>query len=163
MGAEAVPAQDVADHAPAPGGRLAQVLELDEHGTRIVVYNLHLESRGFGGTRESQLREAMKDAEQYDVGVPVIVGGDFNTVYSIARTRELLQAGGFRICFEQKVRTHRIWGMLDWFADRRSATERQWSVARRDRIITRWRCGSDSTPTCPRGATAIISNTTITS
>jgi len=43
---------------------------------------------------------------------PVIVGGDFNTVYSIARTRELLRAGGFRNCFEQKVRTHRIWGML---------------------------------------------------
>jgi endonuclease/exonuclease/phosphatase family metal-dependent hydrolase len=102
------------------GGRIAQVVEVDAGGVPLVIYNLHLESRGwFTGIHEAQLREALRDAGQYGRDVAVVVGGDFNTVRNTDRARTLLSAAGFQNCFgDRKVRTHRLWGMLDWLAVR---------------------------------------------
>jgi endonuclease/exonuclease/phosphatase family metal-dependent hydrolase len=47
-------------------------------GSRIVTYNLHLESRGNDALRISQLAEVLSDATCYDAECPVIVGGDLN-------------------------------------------------------------------------------------
>lgn len=44
----------------------------------LIVYNLHLESRGEDALRSKQLAEVLNDGEQYGLDLPVIVGGDFN-------------------------------------------------------------------------------------
>src|SRR6202035_4940892 len=47
------------------GGRIALVTELDNGGKTVVVYNLHLESRGSEHGRLLQLNEVLADAERY--------------------------------------------------------------------------------------------------
>ena len=61
------------------GGRIALVTELDNGGKMLVVYNLHLESRGSEQGRLLQLNEVLADAERYPPETPVIVAGDLNT------------------------------------------------------------------------------------
>ncbi len=97
------------------GGRIALVADVDFHGKQVVVYDLHLESRGFGYTRTMQLEQTLKDAKQYSPSTPVIIGGDFNSIYGPARARERLAMDGFQNCFgDRKVRTHVVFGYLDW-------------------------------------------------
>ena len=73
---------------PRLGGRIALVTELDWGGERLVVYNVHLESRMTAEGRLRQLRELILDAQRYGAGAPLVVAGDFN-----ARSRpELLTA-----------------------------------------------------------------------
>ena len=45
---------------------------------RLLVYNLHLESRGNDRLRSSQLAEVASDIHQCGSDLPVVVGGDFN-------------------------------------------------------------------------------------
>ena len=47
------------------GGRIALVNELDRNGQLLVVYNLHLESRGTEQGRLLQLDEVLADAQRY--------------------------------------------------------------------------------------------------
>jgi endonuclease/exonuclease/phosphatase family metal-dependent hydrolase len=97
------------------GGRIGLVAEIDVGGRRLVVYNLHLESRGPGRARYLQLAETLEDARQYGTDTPVLLGGDLNTKYAISRFTGLLDRNGFRDCFNgQAGRTHRIIGHLDW-------------------------------------------------
>lgn len=44
----------------------------------LVVYNVHLESRGNDALRCSQLAEILQDMQRYESAVPIIVAGDFN-------------------------------------------------------------------------------------
>jgi len=60
------------------GGRIALVAHMNVAGSKFVIYNLHLESRGDDVLRISQLAEALSDADGYDGECPVIVAGDFN-------------------------------------------------------------------------------------
>ena len=60
------------------GARMALVSHIACFGNRLVVYNVHLESRGNDNLRCSQLAETLDDARQYGSDVPVIVAGDFN-------------------------------------------------------------------------------------
>lgn len=60
------------------GGRLALVSEASIAGKRIVVYNLHLESKGDDRLRCSQLEETLDDAKQYRQDAPLLLTGDFN-------------------------------------------------------------------------------------
>ncbi len=97
------------------GGRIGLVSEIDVHGSTLVVYNLHLESRGLGYTRYAQLAETLADARRYNREVPVVLAGDLNTKYAISRFSHLLEKNGFRDCLTgQGGRTHRIIGRLDW-------------------------------------------------
>jgi endonuclease/exonuclease/phosphatase family metal-dependent hydrolase len=97
------------------GGRLALVAELQARSGIIVVYDLHLESRGFGATRRAQLEEVIADAQRYSADTPVIVAGDLNTKYHAGSFLKRLEKAGFRSCFgERKVRTHKLIGALDW-------------------------------------------------
>ena len=45
---------------------------------QLLVYNLHLESRGSDRLRSSQLAEVVTDIHQSGSHLPVVVGGDFN-------------------------------------------------------------------------------------
>ena len=76
-------------------GRIALVTELDVEGKNLVVYNLHLESRGPGYNRFEQLKETLADAKSYPQGTPIILAGDLNTKYFPSRFVALLEAAGF--------------------------------------------------------------------
>src|SRR5277367_1798561 len=60
------------------GGRIALVAYINVAGSKVVIYNLHLESRGNDALRISQLQEVLSDATCYDAACPVIVAGDLN-------------------------------------------------------------------------------------
>src|ERR1700734_2812907 len=64
------------------GGRVALVAEPDNGGKPLVVYNLHLESKGTEQLRLLQLEEVLDDAKRYPSDTPVIVAGDFNSFSS---------------------------------------------------------------------------------
>lgn len=97
------------------GGRIALVTELDHAGKTLVVYNLHLESRGSEQGRLKQLDEVLADAERYPADTAVIVAGDLNTKIRTSPVIPRLQQAGYRSAFgDQKVRTHIIIGALDW-------------------------------------------------
>lgn len=97
------------------GGRVALITELSANGHRLIVYNLHLESRGAGNMRLEQLGEAIKDAKTYPPDVPVILTGDLNTKYKTTGAVSMLEAQGFQNCFgKARPKTHHIAFTLDW-------------------------------------------------
>ncbi len=97
------------------GGRIALVTELDNGGQTLVVYNLHLESRGSEQGRLLQLNEVLADAERYPAETPVIIAGDLNTKVRSSPVIPRLRETGYRSAFgDRKVRTHIIIGALDW-------------------------------------------------
>jgi endonuclease/exonuclease/phosphatase family metal-dependent hydrolase len=60
------------------GGRIALVAHINFAGSKVVTYNLHLESRGSDALRNSQFAEVLSDATCYAAACPVIVAGDLN-------------------------------------------------------------------------------------
>lgn len=97
------------------GGRVALITELDVDGKRVVVYNLHLESRGVLTTRLGELEEAIFDAKSYPPDVPIILTGDINAKYFPEQFAKKLKAAGFEDCFQgRRPRTHRVFFNLDW-------------------------------------------------
>lgn len=97
------------------GGRVALVAELDNGGKPLVVYNLHLESKGTGQLRLEQLEEVLDDAQRYPPTTPIIIAGDFNTFTSHSSLIPRLRQAGFRSALgDRRVRTHVFVGSLDW-------------------------------------------------
>ncbi len=97
------------------GGRIAQIGELDNGGRLLVIYNLHLESRGDEQLRLRQLDEVLADARRYPQDTPVIMAGDFNTKTRHSPLIDRLNQDGYRSCFDgRRIRTHIIIG--DWRA-----------------------------------------------
>lgn len=97
------------------GGRITLITELSLSGERVVVYNLHLESRSAGRIQSAQLQEVFDDLKRYPEATPAIIGGDFNSKYFPARLLHALEKAGFHSVFGEKVkRTHVIIGSLDW-------------------------------------------------
>ena len=97
------------------GGRIALVNELDRGGKTLVIYNLHLESRGSEHGRLLQLNEVLADAQRYPAATPVIVAGDLNTKSRHSPLIGRMREAGYRSCFgDRRVRTHIIIGALDW-------------------------------------------------
>jgi endonuclease/exonuclease/phosphatase family metal-dependent hydrolase len=60
------------------GGRMALVSAVNIAGKTIVVYNLHLESRGNDNLRCSQLDETLDDVKRYNWDTTILLAGDFN-------------------------------------------------------------------------------------
>jgi len=60
------------------GGRIALVADINIAGCKLVIYDLHLESRGSDELRVSQVEEVLADAARQDSKCPLIVAGDFN-------------------------------------------------------------------------------------
>src|SRR5262249_9985274 len=60
------------------GGRIALVAEISVAGSKLVTYNLHLESRANNKLRLSQVEEVLSDAARQDRQFPLVVAGDFN-------------------------------------------------------------------------------------
>jgi len=59
------------------GGRMALISYVDLPERKLIVYNVHLESRG-NNVRCSQLWELLDDVSQHAADVQVVVAGDFN-------------------------------------------------------------------------------------
>ena len=80
---------------PRTGGRMALTAELVFGSTRLVVYNLHLESKGDDDLRLSQLTEVVQDSLRYSQDIPIILAGDLNTYRSPSPLRRYLLSAGF--------------------------------------------------------------------
>ena len=81
------------------GGRMALVSAVDIAGKTIVVYNLHLESRGDDNLRCSQLDEALDDARQYNRDTAILLAGDFNLDVSQAAAASAISRAQFQDAF----------------------------------------------------------------
>lgn len=60
------------------GGRIALISHFGLPERKLIVYNVHLESKGKDGLRRMQLWELLEDVSQHAEDVHVVVGGDFN-------------------------------------------------------------------------------------
>jgi len=78
------------------GGRIALVTEINVAGSRLVAYNLHLESRGHNELRLSQLQEVLTDAARQDSQSPQIIAGDFNLDASKCSAAGAFASSGFQ-------------------------------------------------------------------
>ena len=78
------------------GGRMALVSVISWLEKPLVVYNVHLESRGNDGLRSGQLAEVLDDVNRCGSDAPVIIGGDFNFDLSEEPATSLL-AGASRV------------------------------------------------------------------
>jgi endonuclease/exonuclease/phosphatase family metal-dependent hydrolase len=97
------------------GGRVALITELDNGAKPLVVYNLHLESRGKDQLRLAQLDEVLDDAKRYPPETSVIIAGDLNTKTAHSALMPRLRQAGYRSAFgDRRIRTHLIIGALDW-------------------------------------------------
>jgi len=106
------------------GSRIALVTELQFAGRRLVVYNVHLESRSMGPLQAEQLDELLADLKKYPPETPAILGGDLNTKYFPSMFLHKLERAGFRSATgEQIERTHVIAMALDWIFVRNARIE----------------------------------------
>jgi endonuclease/exonuclease/phosphatase family metal-dependent hydrolase len=78
------------------GGRIALVAEVNVAGSRVVVYNLHLESKGNDELRFSQVEEVLSDAARQAPGSQVVVAGDFNLDASKDNVALVFATAGFQ-------------------------------------------------------------------
>lgn len=97
------------------GGRIALVAELGHGGQPLVVYDLHLESKGTEQLRLEQLEEVLSDAQRYAAGTPIVIAGDFNTFLPHSRLIPRLEQAGFHnVLGNRRIKTHVLLGELDW-------------------------------------------------
>jgi endonuclease/exonuclease/phosphatase family metal-dependent hydrolase len=78
------------------GGRIALVAEAEIAGSKVVTYNLHLESRGNDALRIQQLTEVLADCGRYTDQPKFIVGGDFNLNAGSGSAAAALRGAGFQ-------------------------------------------------------------------
>jgi endonuclease/exonuclease/phosphatase family metal-dependent hydrolase len=78
------------------GGRIALVAEINVNGSKLLTYNLHLESRGNDDLRLSQIEEVLSDVARQDRECPIVVAGDFNLDASKGAAALALARNGFQ-------------------------------------------------------------------
>jgi len=77
------------------GGRIALVAEADVYGRTLVIYNLHLESKGNDALRVRQLEEVLNDRRRYGNRSLCVIGGDFNLNAEHGEAARALRDAGF--------------------------------------------------------------------
>lgn len=128
------------------GGRMALVSSVEMRKRTLVLYNVHLESRGSDELRYAQLSELFDDVHQHHSGTPVLVAGDFNLDLSQPPAANLVSHMGFANILNHgsrrptttssRVRAART---IDWVLSRGPVAPTQ--VSLHDSI-----CGSDHYP-----------------
>jgi endonuclease/exonuclease/phosphatase family metal-dependent hydrolase len=95
---------------------MALVAELNIGSSRLVIYDLHLESKGDDDLRLWQLSEVVLDSSRYPYDTPLVVAGDFNTRNIPSPLRDYLLMTGFRDACDgiQRPGTKRNGQRLDW-------------------------------------------------
>lgn len=112
---------------PRIGGRLALVTEHDWSGQKLVVYNLHLESKGQEVLRVVQIEEVLEDAAKYPEGTPMVIAGDLNVKGADSPVIGRLEKAGFRRAAGGKITTRRG-DPLDWIFVRGAIEAREAKV-----------------------------------
>jgi endonuclease/exonuclease/phosphatase family metal-dependent hydrolase len=82
------------------GGRIALVSEINVAGSKLVTYNLHLESRERDDLRLSQVNDVLSDVARQDPQCPLLVAGDFNLDISKNAAAMALAKAGFQDAVE---------------------------------------------------------------
>jgi endonuclease/exonuclease/phosphatase family metal-dependent hydrolase len=95
------------------GGRMALVVEVESASRPLVLYDVHLESRGAEERRRRQMEEIVADWKRYPPETPLVVAGDFNTRVADAPAVRLLRDAGFRQAAGGAATTARG-AALDW-------------------------------------------------
>jgi endonuclease/exonuclease/phosphatase family metal-dependent hydrolase len=95
------------------GGRIALAVELGNEAHRLVVYNVHLESRGGEDVRLSQMKDVLEDAGRYSGDTPIVLAGDLNTRRANSPVIGALLQAGFRKAVGNEITTSRG-AALDW-------------------------------------------------
>jgi endonuclease/exonuclease/phosphatase family metal-dependent hydrolase len=85
------------------GGRMALISEVSIDGRSLVVYNLHLESRGDDALRCSQLVECLNDARAYKPDRRIILAGDLNMDVSRSTAVGPAREAQFRNAFPERL------------------------------------------------------------
>lgn len=98
---------------PRIGGRVALITEHDWNGRKLVIYNLHLESKGQEVLRVVQLEEALEDAAKYPEGTAIVMAGDLNVNGPDSPVIGRFEKAGFRRAAGGGVTTRRG-DPLDW-------------------------------------------------
>lgn len=98
---------------PRLGGRLALITEYDWSGRKLVVYNLHLESKGQEVLRVVQLEEALEDAARYPESAVIVMAGDLNVNGADSPVIGRFEKAGFRRAAGGGISTRRG-EPLDW-------------------------------------------------
>jgi endonuclease/exonuclease/phosphatase family metal-dependent hydrolase len=78
------------------GGRIALVAEINVAASRIVIYDLHLESKGNDELRLAQVQEVLADAVRQDPRCSIVVAGDFNLDASKDSVASAFATAGFQ-------------------------------------------------------------------
>jgi endonuclease/exonuclease/phosphatase family metal-dependent hydrolase len=95
------------------GGRLALAAELGTGPRRMVVYDVHLESRGPEDLRLRQIEDVLADVHRYPADTPIVIAGDLNTRRPDPPATAALVKAGFRKAMGQEVTTTHGTA-LDW-------------------------------------------------
>lgn len=95
------------------GGRLALAAELGTEHRRLIVYNVHLESRGGEDFRLKQMEDVIADAQRYSMDTSILLAGDLNTREPGPLAVKALLKAGFRKAIGQEITTTRG-AALDW-------------------------------------------------
>lgn len=98
---------------PRLGGRVALITEHDWGGKKLVVYNLHLESKGQEVLRVVQIEEVLEDAARYPEGTAIVLAGDLNVNGADSPVIGRIEKAGFRRAAGGRVSTRRG-DPLDW-------------------------------------------------
>jgi endonuclease/exonuclease/phosphatase family metal-dependent hydrolase len=77
------------------GGRMALICEITIQGRTLVLYNVHLESRGNEELRIGQLSEMLTEIRKNPAETPILVAGDFN--FDLSRGPATPLIAGMRI------------------------------------------------------------------
>lgn len=105
------------------GGRMALICDITLHGRKLVLYNVHLESRGNNELRIGQLSEMLSEIGKNPARAPVLVAGDFNFDLSRDSAATLIAGMGMDNQFasfggRRTVPNHARPAAIDWILTR---------------------------------------------
>ncbi|MCW5979850.1 MAG: endonuclease/exonuclease/phosphatase family protein [Bryobacteraceae bacterium] len=95
------------------GGRLALAAEIQAGRRAIVVYNVHLESRGPEAVRLRQMQEVLAHALKHSGAMPIVIAGDLNVASASSPVIQAILEAGFRTAVGGQATTARG-APLDW-------------------------------------------------
>jgi endonuclease/exonuclease/phosphatase family metal-dependent hydrolase len=113
------------------GGRMAVICEITVGDRTVLLYNVHLESRGNNELRVRQLSEILADIGQHRAEMPMLVAGDFNFDLSRGPVASLIAGTGIDNPFANFGRGRTVLGSrygkpaaIDWMLMRRAVSAR---------------------------------------
>ena len=114
------------------GGRLALAAEIEAGRQNLVVYSVHLESRGPEALRLRQMQQVLAHAGKYPGATPIVIAGDLNVEGASSPVIQAVLQAGFVTALGGEVTTARG-APLDWIFVRGGLRFAEGSVRRETR------------------------------